>query len=389
MSCPFGAVPVGGSVIASFQVDVAADAPASITNTATILANERDLVLANNTATRVTPIADGIAPRVASLDAVPPVPGGNIETCAEVGQPISALVITFDEEVFDPPGHADPDDVTNPANYLLLAPGDDRGFSTRECGPLQGDDVSLPIAVSYSAAAATLTVLDTLPLADGLYRLLACGSTSIRDLGGNALDGRGNGTAGDDFLRTFRIDGVNQLAGGHFDCDLEPWEAEPPSSPAYSSKDSDNSGSSGSARIENPPAGSDVALAQCVEIQPVPEIYNYQVAARVLLDAAPGVTIEVSRLCELYGAPLCAEPLLATEGGTATLSETAGGWLLFEDVVAMPASATSALCVFRVQAVGDPDFTAFLDDLRFGAETPRFVDGFESGDLRFWSVVKR
>ena len=39
----------------------------------------------------------------------------------------------------------------------------------------------------------------------GAYRLLVCGTTSIIDWAGHVLDGNGNGTGGDDFVRNFEI----------------------------------------------------------------------------------------------------------------------------------------------------------------------------------------
>ena len=45
------------------------------------------------------------------------------------GASISELEVRFSEPVQDPPGSADPDDVTNPDNYLLFSDGGD-GFQT-------------------------------------------------------------------------------------------------------------------------------------------------------------------------------------------------------------------------------------------------------------------
>ncbi len=42
------------------------------------------------------------------------------------------------------------------------------------------------------------------PPADGTYRLLVC--ASLKDVAGNPLDGDGNGSAGDDSARSFRVD---------------------------------------------------------------------------------------------------------------------------------------------------------------------------------------
>jgi hypothetical protein len=61
--------------------------------------------------------------------------------------------------------------------------------------------------ISGSDLIATLGVNDGLGLLPGSYRLLVCGTTSIRDWAGNAMDGNGNGTGGDDFRRNFTVTG--------------------------------------------------------------------------------------------------------------------------------------------------------------------------------------
>jgi hypothetical protein len=128
---------------------------------------------------------------------------------------ITELMVRFSEPVQDPPGDADPDDVTNPANYLLFDDGGD-GFDTSSCagGVALGDN---PIAIevwSYVSGNPSETVLGVnggVALPAGSYRLLVCGTTSIIDWAGNTLDGDGNGTGGDDFVRNFSVTGtVNQ-----------------------------------------------------------------------------------------------------------------------------------------------------------------------------------
>jgi LPXTG-site transpeptidase (sortase) family protein len=116
-----------------------------------------------------------------------------ISLTAKVLNPITQVTITFDEDMYDPAGDADPDDVTNPANYMLIAPGPNGSFSTATCaaGP-QDDDLQLPTGpVTYNAGTYTATVVlnNGIPLPLGPYKLFVCGTTSITDLDGIPLDG--------------------------------------------------------------------------------------------------------------------------------------------------------------------------------------------------------
>src|SRR5690606_15175302 len=72
-------------------------------------------------------IADVFAPSVESIAATP---GGLLSDCAELRGETSGFVVTFDEAMADPPGDDDPEDVTNPVNYRLLAAGPNRDLET-------------------------------------------------------------------------------------------------------------------------------------------------------------------------------------------------------------------------------------------------------------------
>ncbi len=112
-------------------------------------------------------------------------------------------MVTFDSDANNPAGDSEPDDVTNPANYLLVKPGSNQEFEITSCTiPHPGvsisvvDDVIIPVGpVVYSNNGtagpfeATLTVNNGTLLPYGKYRLIVCGSTSITDLAGNPLNG--------------------------------------------------------------------------------------------------------------------------------------------------------------------------------------------------------
>ncbi len=122
---------------------------------------------------------------------------------------ISELMVRFSEPVQDPPGDTEPDDATNPANYLLFSDGGD-GFDTVDCaGGIAGNDVPIIVDIlqylSGDPSETWLLVNGGVALDPGPYRLQVCGTTSIIDWAGHVLDGDGNGTGGDDFIRNFEI----------------------------------------------------------------------------------------------------------------------------------------------------------------------------------------
>jgi LPXTG-site transpeptidase (sortase) family protein len=115
------------------------------------------------------------------------------------------IIVTFDEPINDPAGNTLPDDVTNPANYLLFMPGTNGVFDTVECSTgIQGDDSAVTIgSVTYNSGLyqASLNINSGVNLAKGQYRLLVCGTTSIVNTSGIPL----NDEPGSDSSYDFRI----------------------------------------------------------------------------------------------------------------------------------------------------------------------------------------
>ncbi len=136
-------------------------------------------------------------------------PSSLVSTAEVTSAQITELLVTFSEPVQDPAGDTGLDDVSNPANFLLLGDGSDGVFDTVSCATgVAAGDVPFSInTVTYAPASrvASLSINDNEALPPGLYRLLVCGSTSIRDLVGNALDGNGDSIGGDDFGRGFSV----------------------------------------------------------------------------------------------------------------------------------------------------------------------------------------
>ncbi|MDL1920884.1 sortase, partial [Chloroflexi bacterium CFX5] len=100
------------------------------------------------------------------------------------------FTVTYSENVYDPAGDSNPDDVTNPANYIVAEDGANGAFDTASCaGGLAGDDTQLTITgITYNAALYTATVTLSAPAPDGTYRLFVCGTTSIVDPAMNELN---------------------------------------------------------------------------------------------------------------------------------------------------------------------------------------------------------
>ena len=127
---------------------------------------------------------------------------------------IKTITIEFNKDVFDPTGSTDPDDVTNPDNYLLVQTGLDVVYDTTDCSgtpAVHPNDIQIPTGpVSYANGGgsgpyiSTLTVNNGNQLPVGEYRLFVCGTSSIVDINGVALAGDGV-TTQTDLVLTFSI----------------------------------------------------------------------------------------------------------------------------------------------------------------------------------------
>ncbi|NJL29245.1 MAG: hypothetical protein HC897_15875, partial [Thermoanaerobaculia bacterium] len=231
---------------------------------------------------------------------------------------------------------------------------------------------------------ATIAINGATALADGLYRLLICGT--IEDEVGNALDG-GAG-AGSDFLRTFRIDADNLLADGHFDdfdpaaCTLDAWVSSDPSQVELADPDVDASPLSGSAH-NTIAASQGFDLAQCVSLE---EGRRYVLEAALRVDESNGEAIVPELFCELFDAAACGGTSLGTASLQDEATDTAGVWVQLGFVFQTPAGTVSGMCGVAVQPGVSIGFDAFLDDVFLG-NGDIFADGFESGDTAAWSAT--
>lgn len=385
--CTLGDIDAGGSAQYTITVTIDPSPPPTITNTASVTGVEPDPDLLNNEDSVETTL-DSEPPTVTLLSTIGDTGDGQLDECETATVEINTFLWSFSEEIYDPPGDSDPDDVTNPDNFRVLAPGADFNFATNLCGPVIGDDVAVNIpAVSYDEVTDTASVSMGGALPPSMYRVMACGSTTIVDLAGNPLDGTGNGTGGDDYVLTFRADPDNAFSNGHFDCDLAGWTltSATPGEITYSPDDADNSDLSGSAAVMNLAMNTNFALSQCAATRAGVDL---PVTGRMRFAAAPTVFASVSRECVFFSAPGCAGANLGGGVVTVLAGDTAGAWVPIGASVASPDGAVSAVCRFRISNPTGANFTAWFDQLYFDNGNEIFVDGFESGGTSAWSAVQ-
>ncbi|MBN8580074.1 MAG: sortase [Anaerolineae bacterium] len=133
---------------------------------------------------------------------------------------INQLVVSFSKDVYDVPASTtDPDEVDNPANYILVRSATGV-FNTLSCaGGVVAPDIINPVtSVTYNNGGGSGPFIATVTLStplttDGYYRLFVCGTTSIVQANNTALALAGNGIAnGTDFIRNFQL--ITPAVGG-------------------------------------------------------------------------------------------------------------------------------------------------------------------------------
>ncbi len=336
-------------------------------------------------------IVEAAPPTVLSVETVADTDDGLLLPGEQTTTPITQLVVTFSEPVYDPVGNSDPDDVTNPANYQLLRPGTDGVFQTVSCVALLGDDVLVPTnSVLYFAA--TRTAVAKLnggnALQEGAYRLLVCGSTSIVDLAPapNPLDGNGDGTGGDDLVLEFSVLATDLLVNPNFDSGLGGWIPQPPATGAvrFDADDADGWAVSGSVIMEHEAGTQVYAVSQCV---PVVQGLGYVFGGRARVASPVTTDPQTFAQAQYYGSTNCTVPPLGQVAGPVVVGDGGGVWAdLGVGTTTAPAGAQSAYVSFLVLAGAAPDFDVSFDRVYFEHEVGViFDDGFESGDTAQWS----
>lgn len=359
-----------------------------MTNWAYVSCTTFDPVTGNNSDPATTEV-DGEPPQVVVVASAADTGDGRIFPGEATRAAITQLTVMFSEEVADPAGDTDPDDVTNPANYLVVASGGDGVFDTVSCisGAGPSDDQVIVNQVLYDNPSRTAFV----HIADGgaslqaeRYRLLVCGSTSITDLVGQALDGDGDGSPGDDHTLDFSVVAGNLLLNPNFDFDLGDWTITSPLPPEvnHAWQDADGVLTSGAAEIVNLNGpGGVYSLEQCV---PVSSGQVYRVSGLIRTSSTTPGAPTASGAVDFFTAADCVgAPVSVVVPGT-VVGDTAGLWRGLGGPAQAPAGSVSARVRLVIDAGGSPDFTAHFDNTAF-FDSGIFADDFESGDTDRWS----
>ena len=147
---------------------------------------------------------------VAKLGYPPLVISTSLRTVMSPGP--SSFTVTFSKDISNPAGSTSTDDATNPNNYLLINQSANGIVDTASCaGGIATDDTRVTVTgVTYNSTTLTSRVTLAGILPAGKYRLFVCGTTSIVDLGSNALAGNGT-TSGTDYIFDFAVNAANTL----------------------------------------------------------------------------------------------------------------------------------------------------------------------------------
>lgn len=390
-----GSLPGGGATgVADFAVIIDNPTPpgvSHISNTASITddwLNGSDLNPTDNTDT-VNTLFETVPPTVADVGTYNDTGDGSLYDCESAsGISVVRLMVTFSEPVRDPPGDTDPDDVTNPANYVVVGTGLDFELDTAACGAVLGDDIETTITgVDYEPGTNTSTIHLDAALEASVYRLLVCGSTSILDLAGNPLDGDADGNGGDDFVLTFRADPVNLFDNGHLDCGMGLWTITEtiPFAITASTVDADDSTLSGSALVSNPTASGaaeSYSLGQCVAIG---GSHPSMVSRAVRIDADPGITLTIVTEWEYFNTDDCSGSSLSISRSNSVTQDTSGAWQHIQHDSTAPEAAVSTMCRSILETADGSVFDAWIDQLEMTNRSAVFADGFESGNSNAWS----
>jgi hypothetical protein len=289
----------------------------------------------------------------------------------------------------DPAGSVDPDDVTNPANYRLIAPGVNADLETASCASLSGDDVELSVTgVSHDPTTNTVVLDVSGSLPPSRYRLLECGTTTLEDLVGEALDGDGDGDGGDDFLTDLRVDTGNLIVNGHLDCDLAGWSTQPATAGAvtWDAVDADGSNQSGAVHMVQLSVDTSFSVAQCVPVSG--DGGGILSSWFRISDDSIGLFGYVQSY-ELFAGADCSGALVASGSSNSVQFGGTGGWVAASAVVPATAGVTSARCRYRLDVPGGGPFEGWIDGMTYRENRPDmiFADDFDNGTTGAWSAA--
>jgi len=357
----------------------------SAINTATVSSTSIDPLVANDTALAPFTVVVVLPPTVTRVDSVPDSGDSQVTLMETLQLEVTELIVELSEDVQDPLGDSDPEDVTNPENYQLFGAGYDGTFSTGACGPAAGDDVRVPFAgVLYDPFSdeAALSLPAGERLAESLYQLRVC--ANLRDLSGNFLDGDDDGTPGDDFVHYFRVQTENRLARPYWDfpTDLDAWGVDAPGDTEIEVTAPDASGfflSFGLSML-SPVGNAGMLVTQCLPVVPGADGDVLEARARVM-STSPSTVARMD--FQYFGGAACTAPAMAAGQSPAITGDTGGLWLpMLRILPDAPVGAVSLRVDFRSQDLTAAAFEIQYDDLEL--YTPLFADGFETGNTSDW-----
>ncbi len=389
VSCDLASLAPG----ATSAIALDAEAPqtaGNYVNGATVQAATADANASNDTGTVAFAVVVLEPPTVVLVDSDADTGDGLLEEMETALVEIVELDVEFGEELFDPVGDTDPNDVTNPANYRLVEAGRNGVFATSVCGAVLGDDVAVTIdSATYDSGTSVvaLGIHGGTALADGLFRLFVCG-TGVEDLDGNPLDGDGDGTPGDDFIRHFRVRLANPIDRPHFDfaSDLDAWTLTvgAPLDIVHDALDGDGFALSGSVRLQNLSSATTLRILQCMALPPE-EFYVLSGEARI--GAAPGSQVRVTGQAEyIVGTCIAPTTIFSTFPTAPVEGDTGGLWRRFaRPLGAAPVGATAIRVSFSAVSVPGDAFDVRLDNLLLAPTI--FADGFETANTNRWSAT--
>ena len=335
---------------------------------------------------------DTVPPMIETVSSVLAPEFGEYESGDATRASITQVLARFSEPMLDPGGDNDPEDVTNPDNYLVVGAGSDGLIQTESCeAGLHPDDVLHEIEqILYvdelELAATSFTEGRALPR--GLYRFIFCGSTSLVDRAHNALDGAG-GLSGSDAATDVEVLIDNLVVNPNFDASLDGWIVELPAVGDIVHRadvDVDGAPTSGALTVFSSAASGELfKVSQCVDLV-VEDDHGVGVFHAVMSPSASAPTITMSAAvfeeAGCLGSSLTPQTIAVAAGDTGgTWSDSLSGGL---DV---PSEASSIRLDISVDAGEADTFEVFIDGVSFFAGAV-FADGLEDGTTDVWSAVE-
>lgn len=282
-------------------------------------------------------------------------------------------------------------------NYQLVDLGENAVVDSTSCTAHGGDDVVVEVASATWVDGANrlyLELTNSRAVPAGRYTLRVC--DTLADYVGRFLDGDGDETDGEDFVRPFQIATSNLLENPNIDHGLDGWTLSNGIDILAQDLDVREAPTSGSLRLENNSGGAEATLSvsQCLTVHLGSE---YFLTALARVDNADGGEVVFGAVAETHAATNCSgQPADESLLSTTIESDTAGSWLPIELLsidpgtgLSFPAGTAVGLRVSFAVTVGTNPSESWvgvdLDELVVAEVPAIFISGFETGDTAEWS----